>query len=74
MIDLKYNNLIDNFPKSIELDKYSNFKILQIVSGFLNVKEEFIGNYEEYIRKMKRELKQINNISTENKVLLSNDS
>lgn len=57
MIDLKYNNLIDNFPKSIELDKYSNFKILQIVSGFFNVKEEFIGNYEEYIRKMKRELK-----------------
>ncbi|MDK3657372.1 hypothetical protein O0A04_04380 [Staphylococcus pseudintermedius] len=74
MIDLKYNNLIDNFPKSIELDKYSNFKIIQIVSGFFNVKEEFIGNYEEYIRKMKRELKQINNISTENKVLLSNDS
>ncbi|EQA5960405.1 hypothetical protein ACX43J_000197 [Staphylococcus pseudintermedius] len=64
MIDLKYNNLIDNFTKSIELDKNSNSKILQIVSGFLNVKEEFIGNYEEYIRKMKRELKQINNIST----------
>lgn len=70
--ELEYNNLIDNFPKSTELDKYSNFKIAQIVSEFFNVKEDFIGNYEEYIRKKKRELKEINNISTENKTLLSN--
>ncbi|WP_210124235.1 MULTISPECIES: Shedu immune nuclease family protein, partial [unclassified Staphylococcus] len=70
--ELEYNNLIDNFPKSTELDKYSNFKIAQIVSEFFNVKEDFIGNYEEYIRKKKRKLKEINNISTENKMLLSN--
>ncbi|WP_214539482.1 hypothetical protein [Staphylococcus pseudintermedius] len=54
MIELEYNDLIDNFPKSIELDKYSNFKIAQIVSEFFNVNEEFIGNYEEYIIKKKR--------------------
>lgn len=70
--ELEYNNLINNFPKSTELDKYSKFKIAQIVSEFFNVKEDFIGNYEEYIRRKKIKFKEINKISTENKILLSN--
>lgn len=70
--ELEYNNLIDHFPNSTELNKYSDFKIAQIVSEFFNVKEDFIGNYEEYIRKKKRKLKEDNNLSAENKMLLSN--
>lgn len=69
--ELEYNNLINNFPKSTELDKYSNVRISQIVSEFFNVKKDYIGNYEEYIRKQKIKLKEISNISTENEMLLS---
>lgn len=69
--ELEYNNLIKNFPKSTELDKYSNYKISQIVSEFFNVKEDYIGIYEEYMRNKKRKLKEFNNKSFENKILLS---
>ncbi|MCG1817824.1 DUF4263 domain-containing protein [Staphylococcus epidermidis] len=71
MTEYEYNNLINNFPKSTELDKYSNFRIGQIVSEYFNVKKDYIGNYEEYIRKQKAKLKEINNISAENEMFLS---
>ncbi|WP_323703651.1 Shedu immune nuclease family protein [Mammaliicoccus sp. Dog046] len=54
----EYDNLIKNFPKSTELTKYSNFKINQIVSEYFEVKEDYTGVYEEYIRK-KNEISKI---------------
>ncbi|WP_281197678.1 Shedu immune nuclease family protein [Staphylococcus schleiferi] len=69
--ELEYNNLINNFPKSTELDKYSNYKISQIISEFFSVKKDNIGIYEEYIRKQKRKLQKFKNTSFENKMLLS---
>ncbi|WP_239727610.1 MULTISPECIES: Shedu immune nuclease family protein [unclassified Mammaliicoccus] len=69
--DFEYKELIKNFPKTTELDKYSNYKISQIISEVFNVKDDYIGIYEEFLNRKKRKLKEFDNKSNKNIKMLS---
>lgn len=62
--EFEYNNLIKSFPNSYELKKYSDYKISQNISEHFEVKKDYSGIYEEYIRKG-NDIKNIN-IKAEN--------
>ncbi|OAB31583.1 hypothetical protein PMSD_18505 [Paenibacillus macquariensis subsp. defensor] len=47
----EFNNLLKVFPNSTELHKYSNARISHILKEYVNVKQDFVSDYNSYMSK-----------------------
>ena len=64
MSRIAYNELIDRFPKTAELDKYANYRIDSILKEYYPECDRYEQIYDKYIRKRNQSSKDKTKKST----------